>query len=53
MFPRIMYSLFQQRNAIKSEVLNKLFLHIDLIDYTTSNDTLSYLETINEYNNIT
>ena len=45
--------LFQQRNAIKSEVLNEIIPPYDLIDYTTSNDTLSYLETINEYKNIT
>ena len=45
--------LFQQKNAIDSEVLNVTLPPTDLIDYTTINDTLTFLETISEVSGLT
>ncbi|MEZ4911656.1 MAG: TonB-dependent receptor [Saprospiraceae bacterium] len=45
--------IFDQRNAIKSEVLNSVIPPEDLTKYTNANDSISYLETINEIENQT
>ena len=40
--------IFEQRNAIKSEVLNSIIPPYDLLNYTVVDDSNSFLETINE-----
>ncbi len=45
--------LFRQPNAINSEVLNASLPPTDLPDYTSINDTTTYLEEINEISAIT
>ena len=45
--------LFQQKNAIDSEVLNMTLPPTELVDFTTVNDTLTFLETISEVSGFT
>ncbi|MEE9439949.1 MAG: TonB-dependent receptor [Saprospiraceae bacterium] len=45
--------MFQQKNAIASEVLNATLPPTDLLGYTSINDTITFLETINESTAIT
>ena len=45
--------VFEQKNAIDAAVLNMILPPTDLVKFTNVNDTLTYLETINEVSGLT